>query len=62
MVDVGGTILKHLVVQLLVTGDPWQVSDQNPPLSYLKHAYHIDYLLNADQFSRYFISMDGWPA
>lgn len=41
-----GKILEHLVIQLLVIGDPCQVSDQNPPLCSLKHACHFDCLLS----------------
>jgi len=48
----GRGIVKHLVIQLLVIGELCQVSEQNLPLSYLKHVDHIDCLLNADQFSR----------
>lgn len=41
-----GKILEHLVIQLLVTGGPCQISDQNSPLCSLKHAYHFDCLLS----------------
>lgn len=30
-----GKILDHLVIQVLVIGEPCQVSDENPPLSHL---------------------------
>lgn len=39
-------ILQFLVIHLHVIRDPCRVSDQNPPLSHLKHAYHLDDLLS----------------
>lgn len=41
-----GKILEHLVIQLLVIGDPCRVLDQNSPLCSLKHACHFDCLLS----------------